>query len=121
LAGIASSRSVTLGSGGISLVLACDGEGGVCTGNAEMTVPVREELIARRDGRRRTVSTRTRKVTLTTVEFAIAPGASTLVRSSLSSQNRTLLSRLGGGPLDVMLSGRGVAHRVVTLEPAGGG
>ena len=38
-------------------------------------------------------------------EFAIAPGASAVVRSSLSPQNRTLLSRLGGGPLDVMLSG----------------
>jgi len=30
-----------------------------------------------------------------------------------------LLVRLGGGPLDVMLSGRGVTHRVVTLQPTG--
>ena len=119
LAGVASSRSVSLGSGAISLVIACDGEGGVCNGNAEATVTVRAELIARRDGIQ-TVSTRTRKVTLANVEFAIAPGASVVVRSSLSSQNRTLLSRLGGGPLDVILSGRGVTHRVVTLQPTGG-
>jgi len=119
LAGVASSRSVSIGRGGMSFVLACDGEGGVCTGDAEATVTVREELIARRNGRR-TVSTRTRKVKLANVDFAIAPGASTSVRSSLSAENRTLLSRLGGGPLDVMLSGRGVTHRVVTLKPAGG-
>jgi hypothetical protein len=81
---------------------------------------VREELIARRDGIR-TVSTRTLNVRLANVGFAIAPGASISVRSTLSSQNRTLLSRLGGGLLDVMVSGRGVTHRVVTLEPAGGG
>ncbi len=120
LPGVASSRSVHLGSGAISLVLACDGEGGVCSGDAEVIVPVRDELIARRDGRRTVVSTRTRKVTLANVEFAIAPGASTLVRSSLSPESQTLLSRLGGGPLDVLLSGRGVTRRVATLEPAGG-
>lgn len=119
LAGVASSRSVTLGRGGMSFVLACDSEGGVCTGDAEAMVTVREELIARRNGRR-TVSTRTRKVKLANVQFAIAPGASTSVRSSLSAENRTLLSRLGGGPLDVMLSGRGVTHRVVALKPTGG-
>ena len=121
LAGIASSRSVSLGGGGISFVLTCDGEGGVCTGDAQATVTVRVELIARRGGSRQIVSRRTRKVTLATVGFAIAPGASVSVRSTLSSQNRTLLSRLGGGPLDVMLSGRGVTHRIVTLEPAEGG
>ncbi len=121
LPGLASSRSVSLGNDAISFVLTCDGEGGVCNGDAEAIVTVRDELIARRDGRRTVVSTRTLKVTLANVEFAIAPGASTLVRSSLSAQDRTLLSRLGGGPLDVMLSGRGVTHRVVTLEPAGDG
>jgi Trypsin len=119
LAGLATSRSVTLGRGGISLVLACDGEGGVCTGNAEAIVRVRERLIARRNGRW-TGSTRILRVRLANVQFALAPGASTSVRSSLSAEGRTLLSRLGGGPLDVMLSGRGVTHRVVTLKPAGG-
>jgi hypothetical protein len=119
LAGLATSRSVTLGRGAISLVLACDGEGGVCTGNAEAIVRVRERLIARRNGRW-TVSTRILRVRLANVQFALAPGASTSVRSSLSAEGRTLLSRLGGGPLDVMLSGRGVTHRVVTLKPAGG-
>jgi hypothetical protein len=44
-----------------------------------------------------------------------------MVRSELSPQNRRLLSRLGGGPLDVMLSGQGIIHRIVTLEPAEGG
>jgi elastase-1 len=115
LAGVASGRSVTLASGAISLALACDSEGGVCTGDAEVTVTVDEKLIARR-GRTRTVSTRTLRVTLAKVLFAIAPGASTLVRSGLSPQNRTLLSRLGGGPLDVMLMGRGIAHRVIVLQ-----
>jgi hypothetical protein len=55
------------------------------------------------------------------VVFGIAPGASAVVGSTLSSQNRRLLSRLGGGPLDVTLSGQGVTHRIVTLEPAEGG
>jgi hypothetical protein len=119
LAGLATSRSITLGRGAISLVLACDGEGGVCTGNAEAIVRVRERLIARRNGRW-TVSTRILRVRLANVQFALAPGASTSVRSSLSAEGRTLLSRLGGGPLDVMLSGRGVTHRVVMLKPAGG-
>lgn len=120
LAGIASGRSVRLENGAISLVLACDSEGGVCSGNAEAIVPVREELIARRDGRQ-TVSTRALRVRLANVGFGIAPGASTMVRSELSPQNRRLLSRLGGGPLDVMLSGQGIIHRIVTLEPAEGG
>jgi len=120
LPGVASSRSVRIGSDAISLVLACDGEGGVCAGNAEAIVMARERLIARRNGRW-TVSTRIVRVRLANVGFAIAPGASTSVRSSLSAESRTLLSRLGGGPLDVMLSGRGVTHRVVTLKPAGGG
>jgi len=116
LAGLASSRSVTLGRGAISLVLACDGEGGVCTGNAEAIVIARERLIARRNGRW-TISTRILTVRLANVVFALAPGASTSVRSSLSAESQTLLSRLGRGPLDVILSGRGVTHRVVRLEP----
>jgi hypothetical protein len=118
LPGVASSRSVRIGRGALSLVLACDGEGGVCTGNAEATVTVREQLIARRAGRQ-TVATHTLRVSLANVQFAIAPGASTVVSSSLSAESRTLLSRLGGGPLDVLLSGRGVTRRVATLAPAG--
>ena len=102
-------------------MLSCDGEGGVCSGEAEATVTVRVELIARRGGSRQVISRRTRKVTLANVDFAIAPGANVSVRSALSPENRALLSRLGGGPLDVTLSGRGVSHRVITLEPAGGG
>jgi len=121
LPGIARSRSVRLGSRALALVLACDSEGGVCSGNAEATITVRVELIARRGGSRQVVSRRTRKLTLANVDFAIAPGANVSVSSALSPQNRALLSRLGGGALDVTLSGRGVSHRVITLEPAGGG
>jgi len=121
LAGVAGSRSVSLGGGAISLVLVCDGEGGVCSGEADATVTVRVQRIARRGGSRQIVSRHTRKVTLADVSFAIAPGASISVRSMLSPQDRTLLSRLGGGPLDVTLSGRGVTHRVIALEHAGGG
>jgi hypothetical protein len=53
------------------------------------------------------------------VLFARAPAHGSYV-GDLSSQSRTLLSRLGGGPLDVMLSGRGVTRNIVTLQPAGG-
>jgi len=116
LPGIAWGRSVRLGGGALALVLSCDGEGGVCSGEAEATVTVRVELIARRGGSRQVVSRRTRKVTLANVDFAIAPGASVSVRSTLSPQNRALLSRLGGGPLDVTLSGSGVTHRIITLR-----
>jgi hypothetical protein len=121
LPGIAIGRSVSLGSRALSLVLSCDGEGGVCSGEAEATVTVRVELIARRGGSRQIVSRRTRKVALADVDFAIEPGASISDSSPLSPQNRALLSRLGGGPLEVTLSGRGVTHRVITLEPAGVG
>jgi trypsin len=115
LPGIASSRSLRLGNGAISFVLACDGEGGACDGEAEANISVRERLIERRDGGQ-TVSTRTLTVKLANVVFGIAPGASVTSRSRLSSQDRQLLSRLGAGPLEVMLRGRGVTPRAVSLD-----
>jgi hypothetical protein len=117
LPGVAGIRSVRLGSDGISLVLACDGEGGVCSGDAEASVKVRARRILRSGGRLIVLSTRTFKATLAKVTFAIAPDASTAVSSELSAQNRSLLSRLGGGPLSVLLSGQGITRHVVTLEP----
>jgi hypothetical protein len=86
----------------------------VCSGEAEARIKVREKRITDVGGRR-TVSTRSLKVTLAGVEFSIAPGASVAVHSRLSAQNRVLLSRIGGGPLDVMLTGPGVTHRVIAL------
>jgi Trypsin len=120
LAGIATGRSLRIRRGYVSLVIACDGEGGVCTGDAEATIVVRERRIVRSDGRLSVSPTRTLRATLAKVVFAIAPGASTVVSSELSPQNRTLLSRLDG-PLDVLLSGRGITSHVVTLEPTGRG
>ena len=119
LPGLASSRSVRLGDGALSLVLACDGDGGVCSGDAEATITVREQRIARSD-RGQTVSTRILTVRLAKVGFAIAPGASVAVSSALSPQGRALLSQLSGRPLDVTLAGPGVARRIVALGPAGG-
>lgn len=116
LPGVAGIRSVRLGSNGISLVLTCDGEGGVCSGDAEASVKVRARRVLRSGGRLTVLSTRTFRATLANVTFAIAPGASTAVSSELSAQNRTLLSRLGGGPLSVLLSGQGIARHAVTLE-----
>jgi secreted trypsin-like serine protease len=118
LAGVASIKSVSLGSGAVSLLLSCDSDGGVCSGEAEARIKVREERITRL-GSTRTVSRRSLKVTLASVDFSIAPGASVAVHSRLSSQNRVLLSRIAGGPLDVMLGGPGVTHRMVTLQRAG--
>jgi elastase-1 len=120
LPGVAGIRSVRIGSDGISLVLTCDREGGVCSGDAEASVKVRARRILRSGGRLIVLSRRTFRATLAKVTFAIAPDASTAVSSELSAQNRTLLSRLGGGPLDVVLSGRGVTHRVVTLRSTRG-
>jgi secreted trypsin-like serine protease len=117
LAGVASARSVRLGSGAVSLLLSCDSDGGVCSGEAEARIKVREERITRLGGTR-TVSRRNLKVTLASVDFSIAPGASVAVHSRLSSENRVLLSRIAGGPLDVMLTGPGVTHRVITLARA---
>jgi hypothetical protein len=118
LAGVASGRSLSVKRGAISLVLTCESEGGVCNGDAEARIELREERIARLGGRQ-TVSTRSLAVTLASVDFSIAPGASVAVHSKLSSENRALLSRLGDGPLEVMLAGRGVTHRVIQLEPGG--
>ncbi len=118
LPGVASSRSLTLARNGISLVLSCDDEGGVCTGGVEATIRLREKLVVRRGDTRSVLYDRTRTVRLTSVGFAIAPGYSTAVRAALSPQNRALLSHLGNVPLDVTLTGRGFSSRVVTLEPA---
>jgi hypothetical protein len=118
LAGVVSGRSVSLKSGAISLVLMCESEAGACNGEAQAIVKVREERIVRLGGRQ-TVSTRRLEVALASVEFSIAPGASVAVHSRLSSENRALLARLGAGPLEVMLSGRGVTRRVITLELSG--
>jgi secreted trypsin-like serine protease len=117
LSGVASAKSVSLGGGAVSLLLSCDSDGGVCSGEAKARINVREERITRLGGTR-TVSRRSLKVTLASVEFSIAPGASVAVHSRLSSQNRVLLSRIGGGSLDVILTGPGVTHRVITLERA---
>jgi secreted trypsin-like serine protease len=117
LAGVASARSVSLGGGAVSLLLSCDSDGGVCSGEAEARIKLREERITHVGGTR-TVSRRNLEVTLASVDFSIAPGASVAVHSRLSSQNRVLLSRIAGGPLDVMLSGPGVTHRVITLGHA---
>jgi hypothetical protein len=118
LPGVATSRALTLGRTGVSLVLSCDSEGGVCTGDVEATIRVREKLIVRRGGTRSVLYDRARTVRLASVSFAIAPGYSTRVRAVLSPRNLALLSRLGNGRLDVRLSGRGFSSRVVTLGPA---
>jgi hypothetical protein len=120
LAGIASSRSVSFRGGALSLVLACDSEGGVCSGNAEASITVRVEITARRDGRQIASRRIVFKEKLANVTFAIAPGASISLSSALSAKSRSLLSLLRGRKLEVMLSGQGVANRVVTLAPATG-
>ena len=54
---------VRLGNDAISLVLGCDNEGGVCRGDVEAIVGVRDRVIAGCDGTRTVVSTRTLTVT----------------------------------------------------------
>ncbi len=118
LAGIVSGRSVRLKDGAISLVLMCESDGGACNGEAQAIIKVREVRTVRL-GTRQTVSTHRLAVALASVQFSIAPGASVAVHSTLSPANRTLLARLGAGPLEVMVSGRDVTHRVVTLNLSG--
>jgi hypothetical protein len=60
-----------------------------------------------------------RTVLLASIGFGVAPGYSATVEAVLSPQNKALLSHLGNGPLDVMLTGRGFGSRVVTLNPSG--
>ncbi len=114
LAGIAVARSLSIKNGIVSLGLGCDGEGGVCAGAADATVTLRVTLRARLGALKRT-STRVRELRLIGARFTIAPGWSTVVRSSLSSQMRTLLAHLGDAPIEVTLAGRGVAAQVVAL------
>jgi Trypsin len=114
LPGIASSRSVALRHGVVSFVLDCDSEGGTCTGSVQASVTVREKLILQRNNVR-TVSTHIRRVILASASFGIASGASVVIRSKLSVQNQVLLSHLPGGRLDVSLTGKGIAQRVVVL------
>jgi secreted trypsin-like serine protease len=117
LAGIASSQSVAIRGDTLSLVVGCDSEAGTCSGAVEAMITVRERLIERRDdGRQVVVFARTRKVTLASAAFAIAPGSSAVIHSSLSSQNRTLLFSLHSEPFDVLLAGRGFSRCVVRLS-----
>ncbi len=118
LGGIASTRSLALRGSALSLVVGCDAEGGTCTGEVEASVTVRETILRRR-GSRRSTSTLTRRAVLLKASFGVASGASAAIRSTLSPSNRALLSRLGGGPLDVLISGSGVAARVATVKAGG--
>jgi secreted trypsin-like serine protease len=115
LPGVASGRSVRLANGSISFVLSCNSEGGVCEGDAEASITVRERLIARRAGVRRVLSTRTVKLKLADIAFGIAAGASITARATLSAEDRAMLSRIGAGSRDVVLSGRGVSYGVVVV------
>jgi secreted trypsin-like serine protease len=117
LPGVASTSSLTLGGNGVSLVLTCDNEGGICSGHVDATIRVREKLILRRGDSRTVLHASTRTVRLTSVGFVIVPGYSTAVRAVLSPQNLALLSRLGRVPLEVLLSGPGFSSRVVRMEP----
>lgn len=119
LPGVASGRSLRLRDGAISFTLACDHEGGLCSGEAEVSITLHERLVALRAGRRTTVSARTFKLVLANVAFGLAPGGSITSRSLLSAQSRELLSGLGKGRFDVLVSGRGVVPRVVALAFSG--
>jgi len=119
LPGVASGRSLSLRGGTISFVLACDSEGGACNGEAEVSITLRERLVALRAGRRTTVSARTLKLVLANVAFGLAPGGSITSRSLLSAQSRELLSRLGRGRFEVLVAGSGVVPRVATLALSG--
>ena len=98
-------------------MLSCDNEGGVCAGDVEATIRVREKLVVERGNTRSVTDIGTRTVRLASVSFAIAPGYSTTARAVLSPRARALLSRLGNRPLGVTLTGRGFSSRVVRLEP----
>lgn len=115
LAGIARAESLSVRNGTASLTITCDAEGGVCAGTAEATMTVRETLIARRGGGQAR-PTRARRVRLISSSFSIAPGAGIVVRSRLSRQVIALLSHLGGAPIDVELTGQGVAAGVLTVS-----
>jgi trypsin len=114
LAGLATGRSLTVEGNRISLVLGCGSEGGVCGGRVDAAATVFVRLIATGYGRT-TVSTHTHRLTLASAKFRIAPGASAVIHSTLSTQDRVLLSRLGNGPLDVRLAGQGVVPGVLRL------
>jgi secreted trypsin-like serine protease len=114
LAGIARAESLSVRNGTASLAITCDAEGGVCAGTAEATMTVRETLIARRGGGQ-TRSTHARKLTLINSSFSIAPGAGIVVLARLSRQDIALLSHLRGEPIDVELTGEGVADGVLTV------
>jgi hypothetical protein len=120
LPGIASSHSLAMTRNGVSLVLDCDKEGGLCEGDVAATITVREALVLRRGSTRRILAERTRTVRLTSVGFAIAPGFSTSVQAGLSAQARVLLARFGDQRVAVKLAGRGFSARIVALEPAQG-
>jgi secreted trypsin-like serine protease len=115
LPGIASVTSLTLIGSELSLVLSCDRDGGACRGEVAASIAVRRELLALRGGRRTVLSRHTRRFVLGATRFAIAPGAGTTVRVGLSSQSRSLLSSLAGGPTGILLTGRGIVPRVASL------
>jgi hypothetical protein len=113
LAGIAYGRSLSIRHHQISLVIACGRGGGTCTGVVKALVKVRWVLSERRRGRRTVAVERSGQVALADDSFAIAAGSSTTIRSSISAEGRELLVGLQRSYVSVLLSGHGIARRVV--------
>ena len=113
LDGIALGQSLKVSRAGVSLVVSCAGGGGECSGNIKATIEVHWRLVASRNGNTGFSRLLTRLVTLASDRFAIASGASVTIRSELSPRNHALLSRLGRGGFDALLSGHGTVRRVV--------
>jgi hypothetical protein len=113
LAGIAYGRSLSISHHQVSLVIACGGGGGTCTGAVKALVKVRWVLSERRRGRRTVVVEDSRQVALADDSFAIAAGASATIRSAIPADDRELLIGLHKSHVSVLLSGHGIVRRVV--------
>jgi hypothetical protein len=113
LAGIAYGRSLSIRHHQISLVIACGRGGGTCTGAVKALVKVRWLLSQRRRGRRTVVVEGSRQVALADDSFAIAAGSSAMIRSEIPTGDRELLAGLHTSYVGVLLSGHGIARRVL--------
>ena len=95
------------------LVLRCTGAG-ACGGTIEVVTRIVRERWVTRAGRRSAVK-RSRKLTIGSARFSLAPSAAERLAVQLSAAGQTLLAKSGRRGLSVELTGSGVKSGAVII------
>ena len=115
LPGVASGRSVRLANGSISFVLSCNSEGGVCEGDAEASDHGARAADRAARGRAQGALDAHRQAEARRHRLRDRRGGEHHRARDALGEDRPMLSRIGAGSRDVVLSGRGVSYGVVVV------